>query len=316
MLRDYQLELVSETQDALKSLQRVLVVLATGGGKTIVAETICKDYESVLWLAHRSELLDQASKALTGHKNVTIRSIFREPPTGKYDLVVLDESHHAPAATVHNLLDKIKYNKLVGLTATPNRLDQLHLGFDTIVYGIPLDNLVKQGYLVPVELYTVRAKGDRDFTLVEWFYTHGSMMGKTIIFVTRREQAEFYKAALSPAFKTDVVLQDSNRKDILAAYQNSDLDVLVTCNVLTEGTDLPCTTSIILARHTESETLLRQMIGRGLRTHKDKNHCNVVECVPLIGRHQSSINGIITPANHYISSHNGAWRLAELKSND
>ena len=313
MLRDYQHDLVSEITSSFITLNRIVAVLPTGGGKTKVASEIAARFSRVLWLAHRTELLDQASAALTEHKGSIVRSIFKSAPAGHFDLVVLDESHHAPAETVRNLLETVSFSKLLGLTATPNRLDQQHLGFDTTIYGVPLDSLVDQGYLVPADLYTVRATGDKDFELIEWLYTCGEKLGKTIIFVTRREQAEFYKAALSPAFKIETILQNSNRKAILEEYRGGNIDMLVSCQVLTEGTDLPCTSSIILARQTESHTLLQQMVGRGLRPFDNKDHCKVVEVINLLGKNKQSIGEVITPRIHYAVSHRGSeWKTTQL----
>lgn len=278
----------------------------------MAASAIANAFNKVLWLAHRSELLTQAEAALNNHKNATVWSIFREPPTDKYDLVVIDESHHAAAPVVKKFLSTIKYDHLLGLTATPNRLDQLYLGFDTIIYGVSFDELIKNNYLVPVDLYTIRTSTDRDIAISEWLYTYGHTLGKTIIFVTRKEQALFYKTLLEPAFKVETILQDSDRRTILEGYQSTQIDVLISCMVLTEGVDLPCTSSIVLARHTESDTLLRQMVGRGIRPYDNKDHCKVIECVPLMGK-QPSVSNVITPRNHFVSSSkNGNWVVSQL----
>lgn len=306
MLRDYQHDLIREVTYSFLTLNRIVAVLPTGGGKTRIASEIANQFKKVLWLAHRTELLDQAGLALVDHKDAEVRSIFKSAPAGHFDLVVLDESHHAPAETVRNLLETVSFSKLLGLTATPNRLDQQHLGFDATIYGVPLDSLVRDGHLVPADLYTVRASGDKDFELIEWLYTCGERLGKTIIFVTRREQAEFYKAALSPAFKVETILQDSDRKAILEEYRGGNIDMLVSCQVLTEGTDLPCTSSVILARQTESHTLLQQMVGRGLRPYDNKDHCKVVEVINLLGKNKQSIGEVITPRAHYAISHRGS----------
>lgn len=314
MLRDYQKELINNILTAFrsKSVKHAMAVLPTGGGKTLVASLVADHFESVLWLAHRSELLDQASKALVGHKDATIWSVFKEPPARDYDLVVLDESHHAAAPTIRNFISKIKYNKLLGITATPNRLDQLYLGFDCTIYGIHLDDLIKSNHLVPIDLYSIRAPIDKDLAIAEWMYKYGDSLGKTILFVSRRDQALFFKSILSSAFKTEVVLQDSDRKNIINGYSSNKIDILISCNILTEGVDLPCTESIVLARYTESENLLRQMIGRGIRPFETKSHCKLVECVPVIGT-QSSVSNIVTPRNHFISSlKNGDWSISRL----
>ena len=314
MLRDYQKELVDNVLTVFKSkfVKHAMAVLPTGGGKTLVASLISQYFKSVLWLAHRSELLDQASKALADHPDATVWSVFKEPPSRSYDLVVLDESHHAAAPTIRNFIDKINYNKLLGITATPNRLDQLYLGFDCIIYGVHFDELIKTGYLVPIDLYSIRTHTDKDLAIVKWMYQYGDKLGKTILFVSRREQASFFKSILSPVFKTEMILQDSNRKDIINAYLTDRIDILISCNILTEGVDLPCTQSIVLARHTESENLMRQMIGRGIRPFKSKDHCKLVECVPIIGT-QSSVSNVITPRNHFVSSMAGEdWSISKL----
>lgn len=315
-LRPYQTDLVADVDQAFGAgAKSVLAVLATGGGKTMVASKICLNYKKVVWAAHRSELLDQAEKALkaVGHNNFTIQSVYSKSKVDDCDLLILDESHHEPAVTIRGFMERVKYNRVLGLTATPNRLDNQLLPFNTVLYGASLDELVEAKYLVPVHLYNVRAGRSTAVSLIEWMYEHPSFMKKCIVFARDKTEGKLYARALSQAYSTAEVYGDSDRTQILQDYQHGDIDVLISCAVLTEGTDLPCTSTIVLARNTESDTLLRQMVGRGVRLHSNKTHCRVIQPVTL-DRKSRSIVDVITPAAHFVSSYrNGIWNTVGLK---
>jgi superfamily II DNA or RNA helicase len=202
------------------------------------------------------------------------------------------------------------------LTATPRRLDKEYLGFNAVVYGTSYDDLVSKGFLTPIDLYTVRT--GQGVQLIEWMYANPQMMKKTIIFTRMHVEAAFFKATLPAEYKAELVLGNSDRETILNRYQNSDLNVLVSCEVLTEGTDLPCTETIILARGTTSKTLLKQMIGRGVRTAPNKTHCNVVQGVKMKGKkNHLLVSSVVTPRNHYIVSNpSGEWNTVKFVSEE
>lgn len=191
-LRPYQEEArVKVQQEWKEGRKRTLLVLPTGCGKTIVFSKIIEDRvkmgERVLVLAHRSELLEQASDklmtatglgtALEKAENTSIGSWFRvvvgsvqtmqrekrlsQFPPNHFDTIVIDEAHHAISDGYQRVLEHFGEANVLGVTATPDRGDMRNLGsyFDSLAYEYPLVDAIKSGYLskitaiiIPLEL--------------------------------------------------------------------------------------------------------------------------------------------------------------------
>lgn len=309
MLRQYQETLKSDILTQLVINKSVIAVLPTGGGKTRMTADVATHFNKVLWIAHRNELLEQARDALiaVGHQNFTIKSVFARPPDGEFDLLIVDEGHHESAKTFCGFIDAVSHNKLLSITATPYRLDRQYLNFDAIVYGASITDLTNDEFLVPIDLYSVRA--DKQIA-VHWMNAHRSLLGKTILFVRNLSEAKLYKTLLDSYFVTEIVSGESDRKAQLHKFTNENVDILISCMVLTEGVDLPCTTSVVIARDTNSKGLLIQMVGRAMRPFVEKDHCNVVQ---IITNKSKSIANFINPRNHYISTFDGeTWNDCRL----
>lgn len=187
-LRPYQEEARSKVQQEWKEgRKRTLLVLPTGCGKTIVFSKIIEDRvkmgERVLVLAHRSELLEQASdklKTVTGlgtalekAENTSIGTWFRvvvgsvqtmqrekrlsQFPSNHFDTIVIDEAHHAISDGYQRVLEHFKDANVLGVTATPDRGDMRNLGsyFDSLAYEYPLVDAIKSGYLSKITAITI-----------------------------------------------------------------------------------------------------------------------------------------------------------------
>lgn len=183
VLRDYQRQGIADIQTAMQRSRRVLYVLPTGGGKTLmfskIAEGIQAKAKRALILAHRKELLRQISQALdswnvrhavmtsdtrgTPRASVVVASVFTfvnrmrnfEPP----QLIITDEAHHAAIGTTWNKVTNQFPNAFsLGVTATPLRLDGRGLGdsYDTMVQGPTVAELTARGFLSPAEVYAPR----------------------------------------------------------------------------------------------------------------------------------------------------------------
>lgn len=172
--------------------RRTLLVLPTGTGKTIVFSAVTEDMvrkgERVLILAHRGELLDQASDKLlksTGLRcsiekaeetclgtweRVTVGSVqsfmrparlerFREDYFGS---IIVDEAHHALSEGYQRVLEHFPRAKILGVTATPDRGDMRDLGqyFDSLAYEYTLPQAIREGYLCPIRAMTIPLKLD------------------------------------------------------------------------------------------------------------------------------------------------------------
>lgn len=163
--------------------QHTLLVLPTGTGKTVVFSKVVEKEvskgEKALILAHRGELLDQASDKLyqtTGlttslekaestsigsRERVTVASVqtlsqearLKKFKKDDFGVIVVDEAHHAMSETYQRVLKYFDSAKVLGVTATPDRADQKNLGqfFDSKAYEYTLHQAVKEGYLCPVK---------------------------------------------------------------------------------------------------------------------------------------------------------------------
>ncbi|MHB2114258.1 MAG: DEAD/DEAH box helicase [Enterococcus faecalis] len=192
-LRPYQEEARSAVQNEWQNnKKKTLLVLPTGCGKTIVFSKIIEDRvragERVLVLAHRGELLDQASDKLeksTGLKTATekaeqtslgsflrvvvgsVQTMQREKrlskfPPDYFDTIVVDEAHHCISEGYQRVLKHFDESNVLGVTATPDRGDMRNLGsyFESLAYEYSLVQAIKEGYLSPIKALTIPLKLD------------------------------------------------------------------------------------------------------------------------------------------------------------
>lgn len=192
-LRPYQ----QESREAIQKewsngVKKTLLVLPTGCGKTIVFSKVIEDRvkmgERVLVLAHRGELLDQASEKLeksTGLKtalekaeNTCIGSFFRvvvgsvqtlqnekrlsKFPPNYFDTIIIDEAHHAVSNGYQRVLNHFEESNVLGVTATPDRGDMQNLGsyFESLAYEYKLPEAIRSGYLSPIKALTLPVQID------------------------------------------------------------------------------------------------------------------------------------------------------------
>lgn len=291
----------------------VLVQMPTGSGKTVVATNICKLFEPVLWIAHRRELLDQANQALTlaKVKHKLLSSAAVDIPTKEYNLVVYDEYHHSAANSCKKLLDALNYKKLLAITATPDRLDNKLVHFDRAIVPTTYEELIKQGYLSQIRLWHVRSDDDHISMLINWLHSHRGT-GQTIFFAKDLEEAEHIHRNIK--IKSAVMKgSHATRRRYISDFKNKRIQCLVSCLILTEGVDLPSCKTVILGRRTNSKTLMSQMIGRAVRIHGDKKHCNIVEPAKMWSKRYVSAADIISPNKRFVSTLvSKKWRTEKI----
>lgn len=192
-LRPYQ----QEAKDSIfsewdKGVQKTLLVLPTGCGKTIVFAKVTEDCvrngDRVLIMAHRGELLEQAADKIhkaTGLKCATekaeescrsswyrivvgsVQTLMREKRLNQFsqdyfDTIIIDEAHHCLSESYQRVLEHFNEAKVLGVTATPDRGDMRNLGqyFESLAYEYTLPKAIKNGYLVPIKALTVPLKMD------------------------------------------------------------------------------------------------------------------------------------------------------------
>ncbi len=318
-LRPYQSEGIEATREKFRrGAKRVLKILPTGGGKTVIASEIIRSAEArgsrILFLAHRRELIAQTGDKLRrfGVRHGTIMAGARPAPQlsvqvasiqtlvrrldsyPSFDLVFLDEAHHAAAGGYQKVLELYPRARVIGLTATPWRLDGRGLAdvFDSHVIVRTPKQLRDEGYLCAVggwefeAVDTTKARvqgGDfrtKDLeesasskrvvgdVVEEWMrYSPGK---STVVFAvsiaTSRLMAEAFVKAGVRAEHIDGEMHAVERDAIVQRLRSGQTTVVCNCNVLTEGFDVPSIECIVLARPTLSTSLYLQMVGRGLRT--------------------------------------------------
>ena len=305
-LRGYQRYAITHTIRHLLESDRVLLVMGTGGGKTVVAANICKSFEPILWIAHTKELLRQGKNCLVANKidHTVLSASATRLPDKKYGLVVIDEYHHEACATYRNLLSKLNYKKLLGITATKDRLDRIGITFDRVFHSENVRSLIDSGFLSKLRLYRVRTEGNHIDELVAWVNRHRDYVGPTIFFVKSLKDAEYVSTRL--LVTNEVVRATSNREAQLESFRDGSVQCLISCLILTEGVDLPMCRTAVIGRLTNSATLLAQMVGRPVRLDDNKTFCNIVEPAFMFrfDRHIST-ERIIVPDEKYISTPNG-----------
>lgn len=338
-LRDYQRADVERLRaEYRKGARAVLYQAPTGSGKTVLFANIVESAVargSRVWIVvHRQELLDQTSRALTmlqvphgivaaGRASVTsppvlvcgvqtlVRRLYR---IGPVDLIVLDEAHHASAGTWDKVIRSRPEARLLGVTATPERLDGKGLGehFDALVVGPSVAELTTQGYLAPAKVYippqvadlaNLKIRGG-DYAVSESasrldrptvtgdaisHYERICPGSPALVFCTRIVHAENVAKAFRErgwkAESIDGTLSDKVRRQRIEALGDGRLNVLTSCEIVSEGTDIPIVTAAILLRPTQSLGLYLQQVGRVLRPAPGKSHAIILDHVGNVGRH-------------------------------
>jgi DNA repair protein RadD len=227
-----------------------------------------------------------------------------------FDFIVIDECHHTPAATWRAIFAKQPKAKKLGVTATPARLDGKGLGvkhggiFDAIVCGPPIAELIEDGYLARVRCFVpnvvvdterLRTKlGDYEMSglaavsdraaitgdAVEQYRKradHRSAIAFCVTVTHARHVAEGFRAA---GYRSDCVHGDQptpERDRLIAGLGSGEIEVLTSCEIISEGLDIPAVGAVILLRPTKSLTVYLQQIGRGMRPAPGKDALVVLD---------------------------------------
>lgn len=330
-LREYQSQLLHDvfllwSQDRVR---RVLAQLPTGGGKTVIFASAAGQFTDrghpVLVLAHREELLLQAKEKLehvTGQAVGLIKAGYAEdrsaliqvasvaslanralPPAA---LAIVDEAHHSAAQSYQQLLQQYPSAYILGVTATPARLDGRGFKdiYDRLVLGPTVRWAIDRGYLSPFKLFaapkTVNTQGVKrtagDYNarqlaravdtslvagdLIEAWRTFAPGK-KTVVFAVNVEHsmaiARAYSEAGIPAEHLDGETLDRDRKAVLERFKAGETVILSNCGLFAEGFDLPSVEAVQCVRPTQSLTFWLQMVGRSLRPHPGKDYAVIID---------------------------------------
>jgi len=330
--------LAALVQTRLQGFRRGLVVMATGLGKTWLAafDTARPQFRRVLFVAHREEILRQSldvfrrvqpdadlglyyggakqpgASVLFASVHTLAANLHRFAPD-RFDYVVVDEFHHAAARSYRRVIDHFQPAFLLGLTATPNRMDGadlLALCSDNLVYECPLTEGVERGDLSPFRYFGVA--DDVDYTSIPWRggrfdpaalteavetqeraehaldVWRGKGGGRTIVFCVTVGHAdfmaEFFRRNGVAAVAVHSGSASAPRAGSVEQLRAGELQVICTVDVFNEGLDVPEVDTVLMLRPTESPVVFLQQLGRGLRRSDGKDALTVID---FIGNHRS-----------------------------
>jgi superfamily II DNA or RNA helicase/HKD family nuclease len=343
----HQEEMLEELEaERLKGYNHNLLVAATGTGKTVIAaldykrlcEAAGRDLK-LLFVAHRQEILKQAMRT---YRDVMQDGVFGELYVGDhkpeqwkhifasvqslsslgieqlqpdfFDVVVIDEFHHAMAPTYRRVLDYLQPQQLLGLTATPERGDGVDVAkqfFDgRTASELRLWDALDADLLVPFHYFGV--SDDVDLSQLEWnrgnydaaqlsnLYTGNDARAAKVIRelrdkVTSTDQmraigfcvsvqhahymAEVFNRAGIAAVAVDGSTNDANRAAALDRLGKREINCIFAVDLFNEGLDLPQVDTILLLRPTQSATIFLQQLGRGLRRAEGKAVLTVMDFI-------------------------------------
>lgn len=328
---------------------RNLLVAATGTGKTVMAAV---DYarlrpelarSRLLFVAHREEILDQSratfryalrdaafgEKWVAGQRPRQFEHVFasiqslnaadvRNIDPSHFDVVIVDEFHHAAAPSYETLLEHLKPVELLGLTATPERSDGLDVlrYFDgRIAAELRLWDAIDQEYLAPFAYFGVhdgldlrsvpwrRGQG-YDVSALEGVLTADHAWIHLVVEEIRRKivdpsgmralgycvsvghahfMAERFTQLGLAALALSARSRPDERRGALRDLSEGKLRAVFTVDLFNEGVDIPSVDTLLLLRPTDSPTLFLQQLGRGLRKTAGKSACTVLD---FVGTHR------------------------------
>lgn len=315
-----------------------LVVLATGLGKTWLAafDSNRPEFGRVLFIAHREEILTQARDVFRAVRPTsrlgffhgserdpdaevvfaTVQSLHRnldQFAADAFDYLVVDEFHHAAADTYRRVIAHFQPGFLLGLTATPERLDGadlLALCGDNLIFRRDLTHGIERGELSPFRYWGVAdtvnfrpipwrngrfdptaldaqvVTGERaEAALREWSERAGE---RTLAFCCSIRHADFMAAFFVERGIASVSLHSQSapglRERAVERLERGELRVIFTVDLFNEGVDVPTLDTVLLLRPTQSPVLFLQQLGRGLRTAPGKE---ALEVVDFVGNHRS-----------------------------
>ena len=338
--RGAQIEALCALEDTrAEGAKRALVQAATGVGKTYLAAFDSKSYERVLFVAHREEILKQAAASFrnvrnsedygffTGEEKSTDKSVIfasvatlgrSEYLSEKYfapdyfQYLVIDEFHHAVNEQYQRIVKYFKPQFLLGLTATPERMDGRNI-YELCDYNVPyeisLKDAINKGMLVPFHYYgiyddtdysglhLIRGRYDekelnetyignvhRHDLIYKYYCKYGSK--KALGFCCSRAHAEeMAKEFCERGIPSVAVYSNTNgtyseeRGKAIEKLKSGEIRVIFSVDMFNEGVDITSVDMVMFLRPTESPIVFLQQLGRGLRRSKGKEYLNVLDFI-------------------------------------
>jgi superfamily II DNA or RNA helicase/HKD family nuclease len=324
---------------------RNLVVAATGTGKTVVAaldyQRLCAEFGGrprLLFVAHRKEILEQSLRTfrevlvdqdlgelyVDGHSPeewdhvfASIQSLHRVDldrlDPARFAVVIVDEFHHAEAATYTRLLQHLEPRVLLGLTATPFRADGQDIThwFDGhIASELSLWQALERDLLCPFHYFGIAdgtdlsgiqwKRGGYDLVGLDSLYTGNDTRAAVVLREVRDKitepvemralgfcvsvahahyMARVFTEAGIPAAAVDAATDRRQRNDVLRQLREREVNTVFAVDLFNEGVDVPAVDTVLMLRPTESATIFLQQLGRGLRRAPGKDCLTVLDFI-------------------------------------
>ena len=354
----YQQEILDRllAEREVRGLYRNLVVAATGTGKTVIAALDYKRYckqnigksNRLLFIAHREEILKQSRDTFAGvlkdanfgelfvgnykpesldHLFISVQTLNSQAlhtklPADYYDYIVIDETHHAAAHSYGKALEHFKPKVLLGLTATPERMDGksiLDYFGGRIAAEIRLPEAIDRKLLCPFqyfgvsdtvdlnELHWVRGGYDKSELSNLYVFSHGvarkraahiirsldryatdmndvKALGFCVSIEHAKFMADYFNECGIPAMALVGQSSDEDRRTARERLVKGELRIIFVVDIYNEGVDIPEVNTVLFLRPTESLTIFLQQLGRGLRLAEGKECLTVLDFIGAANR--------------------------------
>lgn len=319
--------------------KRALIQAATGVGKTYLAAFDSQKYERVLFVAHREEILKQAAESFKNIRNseeygffygeskctdkpvifASVATLGREKYLSEtyfapdyFHYIVIDEFHHATNDQYQRIVNYFKPQFLLGLTATPERMDGRNI-YEicdyNVPYEIPLKEAINKGMLVPFhyygifddtdysKLHVVRGKYDekelnetylgnahRHELIYKYYCKYGSKQALGFC-CSKKHAREMAKEFSRRGIPSVAVFSDANgkyteKRDVaIQKLKTGEIRVIFSVDMFNEGVDIVSVDMVMFLRPTDSPVIFLQQLGRGLRKCKGKAYLNVLDFI-------------------------------------
>ena len=315
-------------------INRALVVSAAGSGKTYLAAFDALNFNPrrLLYIVHEGSILRKAQETfqeIFGNRvsygiysglskesdadfvfatNITMANTLELFKRDEFDYIVVDECHHATAATYKKIIAYFTPEFLLGITATPERMDNQDV-FELFDKNVPFELRLREAIIndlvVPFKYYGIRDnlvdyglnKNEErrliaqlsnvdhcEFisTQIEKYRPQGKL--KALAFCRNVTHARMMCETLGERYKTTYLTGRNDIGERIRAYNDlqndsASLEILFTVDILNEGVDIPGVNMVLFLRPTESSTIFIQQLGRGLRKYNNKSYVTVLDFI-------------------------------------
>ena len=315
-------------------VKRALIISATGSGKTYLAAFDARNFDAkrVLFVVHRETILKDAKQTFmnvfgaektcglyTGNsKDLDCDFVFAssnmlarhltEFDKNEFDYICYDEVHHIVAECGKKILNYFNPEFLLGLTATPERMDNQDI-FELFEQNVPFElrlrDAINNDLVVPFHYYGIRddlinygeddknkvskniAESDNIDFIVKEIEKHRlpNEKLKAVAFCTNIAHCSLMANELAMrGYSTVALTGENNTGERIKAFndlqdETNDLEIICTVDILNEGVDIPAINTVLFFRPTESSTIFLQQLGRGLRKYQNKQYLTVLDFI-------------------------------------